>query len=489
MAIPAEMHNSAPLPAAGRGWGNRMVAAAAGLGMFLPALDISVNVALPSITRDFNTDLQTVQWIIVAFIATRAGLVMGAGSFGDRFGLRPVYLFGVSAYLAAMVLIAFSPSLEIVVGFRVLQALGTGCLFAVSPALAARTFPVQRRGLGMGFTAASQALGMVAGTLGAGLLVRGFGWESVFLARVPFTLLALFLAVKFLKREERSSSGKSFDVAGAATLIAGVLCLVVALRLGRSAGWTSLEVLVPLALAPVFLAAFWRAEGRAVWPVLPRDLLRIRGVLVSMLSMFLTHLGVFVIWFIFPFYISGGLGRGPFSLGLMLATMALFNAGSSGFGGWLCDRISALPVGVTGLAVLAGGLAAMSFLDANSGLAQVVLRIAVVGTGLGLLQSAAYASTMSSVAPDRLGTASAALSLSQAFGTVLSVAVIGGLFALINERHLSELASVGLTAEELQGRAFILAFQDIFRLGAAIAFLGAVVFLLTPWRQKRANAE
>ncbi len=466
-----------------------MMAAAAGLGMFLAALDISVNVALPSITRDFDIDLQTVQWIIVAFIAARAGLVLGAGSFGDRFGLRPVYLFGVLAYLAAMVLIAFSPSFEIVVGFRVLQALGTGCLFAVSPAMAARAFPVQRRGLGMGFTAASQAAGMVAGTLGAGLLVGWFGWESVFLGRVPFALLALFLAVKFLKREERTSPGKSFDVAGAVTLIAGVLCLVIALRLGRSAGWTSPEVLVMLALAPVFLATFWRAEGRAAWPVLPRDLLRIRGVLVSGISMFLAHLGVFVIWFIFPFYISGGLGRGPFTLGMMLAAMALLNTGFSGFGGWLCDRTGALPVGVAGLVVLAGGLAGMSFLDASSGLAQVVIRIAVVGMGLGLFQSAAYASTMSSVAPDRLGTASAALSLSQAFGTVLSVALIGGLFALINERHLTELAGAGLTLQELQGRAFIQAFQDIFRLGAAIACLGSFMFLLSPRRQARVTVE
>ncbi|HJN85927.1 MAG: MFS transporter [Dehalococcoidia bacterium] len=466
-----------------------MEAAAAGLGMFLAALDISVNVALPSITRDFDTDLQTVQWIIVAFIATRAGLVLGAGSFGDRFGLRPVYLFGVLAYMAAMVLIAFSPTLEIVVGFRVLQAVATGCLFAVSPALAARAFPVQRRGLGMGFTAASQALGMLTGTLGAGLLVGWFGWESVFLGRLPFALLALFLAVSFLKREERSSSGRSFDVAGAVTLIAGVLCLVVALRLGRSAGWTSREVLVLLALAPVFLAVFWRAEGRAVWPVLPRDLLRVRGVFVSGASMFLAHLGVFVIWFIFPFYISGGLSRGPFSLGIMLAAMALFNAGFSGFGGWLCDRTGALPVGVTGLAVMAGGLAGMSFLDADSSLPQVGVRIAVVGMGLGLFQSAAYASMMGSVAPDRLGTASAALSLSQAFGTVLSVAVIGGLFALIEERHLSDLAGAGLTLPEQEGRAFITAFQDIFRLGASIAALGSFVFLLSPRKRARVALE
>jgi MFS family permease len=74
-------------------WQEGLAALAAGLGMFLAALDISVNVALPSIRSDFNTDLQTVQWVIVVFIATRAGLVMGAGSFADRFGLKLVYLF------------------------------------------------------------------------------------------------------------------------------------------------------------------------------------------------------------------------------------------------------------------------------------------------------------------------------------------------------------------------------------------------------------
>ena len=144
-----------------------MTGLAAGLGMFLTSLDIAVNVALPLITREFGTDYQTVQWIIIVFIATRAGLVLGAGSFADRFGLRQVYLLGAAAYLAAMICIALSPNFGSVVGFRVLQALGTGCLFAASPAIAARLFPMSRRGLSMGLTTGSQALGMLAGTLGA----------------------------------------------------------------------------------------------------------------------------------------------------------------------------------------------------------------------------------------------------------------------------------------------------------------------------------
>ena len=269
-----------------------MLALAAGLGMFLAAADFAVNVALPAITEHFDTDLQTVQWILVAFIATRAGLAMGAGSFADRFGMKPVYLFGASTYLVSMFAIAFSPDLGTAVGFRVLQGLGAGCLLVVSPAVAARVFPVHRRGLGMGFIASSHALEMLAGTVGAGILMRWFDWEVVFLGRVPFALLALLLALKFMGRGQRSESTSSFDVAGAVTLIGALLCLVIGLRLGRSLGWTSPEVLVLLPLAPLLLAGFWQAEGRAQWPIAPLDLLRANAFVVSVVSMFLAHLGV-----------------------------------------------------------------------------------------------------------------------------------------------------------------------------------------------------
>ena len=453
-----------------------MVAAVAGLGMFLGALDIAVNVGLPSITTAFTTNLETVQWIIVSFVATRAGLVMGAGSFADRFGLREVYIFGASVYLVAMVFIALSPNLGSVVGFRVLQALGTGCLFAVSPAIAVRLFPPHRRGLSMGFATASQALGMLAGTLGAGLLVQWTGWQAVFLGRIPFVVLALLLAIMFMVRESRPSPRASFDVAGAALLMAALICLVVGLRLGRSQGWDHPAVLTLLPLAPILLGIFWRAEGRAQWPVLPREFLRVKGVIVAGASVFLVHLGVFVIWFIFPFYVSDGLGRGPFTLGAMLAVMAAMNAIFSGTGGWLCDRAGSRPVGVGGLIVLTGGLLYVGFLDNNSGLAQVGLRMGAVGAGMGLFQAAAYTLMMSSVSDQRFGTASASLSLTQAFGTVLSIAAIGGIFTLREDHHLAGLVSAGVTTTQAAERAFVLAFQDVFQLGAAIVALGACVF-------------
>ena len=448
--------------------------------MFLAALDIAVNVALPAMTAELDADLQSIQWVIVAFIATRAGLVLGAGSFADRFGLRPVYIIGAVAYLAAMFFIAFSPNLETVVGFRVLQALGTGCLYAVSPAIAASVFPSHRRGLSMGFTAGSQALGMLAGTIGAGLLVKWLGWEWIFLGRVPFAVIAIILGVWFLeKRSSGPAGGPAFDIAGAAALVAGLLCLIIGVRLGRSIGWTSTVVLVLLPLSPVFLGAFWRIERNARWPVLPGHLLRIRGFTVSNLSMFLAHFSVFVIWFIFPFYMADSLGRGALTLGLMLATMAFFNIGFSGAGGWLCDRFGTLPVGFAGLLILASGMLSMGFLDTSSGLTEVALRIGVVGAGLGFYQSAAFTLMMGSVPAERFGTAGAALSLSQACGTVLAVAVMGGIFGWRSDHYLAGMA----TGADADSVAFIKAFKDVFLIGSSVGLLGAVVFLVGGWGQ------
>ena len=478
MGISADDSDATAATVTPGGWEKVSAATAGGLGMFLAALDIAVNVALPSMRSDLNTDLHTVQWVIVAFIATRAGLVMSVGSFADRFGLKQVYVLATVLYLAAMVCISLSPTLSLVVGFRVLQGVATGALYAVSPAIISQVFPSHRRGLGMGFATASQASGMLAGTIGAGLLMQWFGWQAIFVGRIPFAVAALAIGAIFLSRTRQSRSGQTFDLLGAASLLGGLISLVIGLRLASSVGWTSPPVLILLALAPVLLIIFWRTEGRAPWPVLPRQLLRAGGFVASSCGVFLANMGVFVIWFIFPFYIADILGRGSLILGGMLALMASFNVGGSALGGWLSDRIDSSKVGLGGVAALTLGLLLMSLLNSNSEIAQVALRISIVGAGLGLFQSAAYAMMMSSVPPERFGTASGALSMAQAFGTVLSVASIGAVFVLSNQYHLGQLALGGTPTLESGSLAFMLAFQDVFRLGALVASLAAVGLVL-----------
>ena len=477
-----------PLPITNRVWARQMVAVAAGLGMFLSALDISVNVALPNLTRDLNTDLQTVQWIIVVYVASRAALVMSAGSFADRFGLRRVYIFGAVMYLVAMVCIGVSPNLWMVVGFRALQALGSGSLFAVSPAIAARLFPVSRRGMAMGFTTGCQALGAVAGTIGAGLLVNWGGWEMIFLGRVPFILLALVLGVWWMSRDPRSQRGSSFDIPGAVTLGVALLCLVVGLRLGRSVGWLSPVVLALLVLAPVLLTLFWRIEGRAPWPVLPRGLLRVPGFVIPSAASFTAQLGVFVIWFIFPFYIGDVIGRDAVSMGTLFAVMAVLQMASSSGGGWLCDRVGPIWVGTTGVTVITLGMVYLGFLTATSTLLEIGLGIAIIGAGMGSFQAAAYTYMMSSVATERLSTAASALSLCQSSGTVLSVAVMGGAFALFQSYYRSGFGGEGVSAGGTETDVFMLAFRALFWVGAGLTAVSGGIFLWGRWMRPAETA-
>ena len=316
--------------------------------------------ALPSIRSDFASDYQTVQWIIVVFIATRAGLVLTAGSLADRLGLRRVYLFGGVTYLMSMVCIALSPNLGVLVGFRVLQALGTGCLYAVSPAIAASLFPESRRGLGMGLTSASQATGMLAGTLGAGLLVRWFDWEAVFLGRIPFTVLALALGMWWMGRGQRVSgeqSGKrSFDLAGAVTLFGALTCLVIGLRFG-AVHRVAVAGAAGAAVAGAVAAGGLLVDGRAgplgdTAPGAAEDTrvpgLR-RGNLPGPLGgvRHLVHLPV----------LRGGQlgGGGRRRWGAMLAVMAGLNIAFSIMGGWLCDRTGPKAVGSSGPHRAGGG--------------------------------------------------------------------------------------------------------------------------------------
>ena len=452
-----------------------VVTTIAGLGMLLAALDIAVNVALPTMANALDADLESIQWVIVVFIATRASLVMGAGSFSDRFGLRTVYIFGSIAYLFSMICISLSPNLESVVGFRVLQALATGCLYAVSPAIAETVFPVEKRGLGIGFTAGSQALGMLLGTLGAGFLVQALGWQWIFIGRIPFCVLALVLGTVFLQKQPKNTiNSEAFDFKGAVTLVLGLMCLVIGLRLGRSLGWASPMVLMLISLSPIFLGVLWIIEKRVNSPMLPGYLLKLPAFSLSTMAMFLAHFSVFVIWFVFPFYMADILKQGPLILGLMLATMALFNTCLSGLGGWLCDKFGSLDVGALGLVILGSGLFLMGLLDKSHSPGDVVWRIGVVGRGLGLIQAGTYSLMMKGVPNHRLGVAGSSLSLAQALGTVMSVALVGTLFAWRVNGYVTSSAGGRGGGDS----AFVTGYSEVFLLGCILSVAAALGFYI-----------
>ena len=436
--------------------------------MFLTSLDLAVNVALPDITANLGTDLRTVQWIIVLYVGSSTSLQLGLGSAADVYGLRRFYIIGLISYALAVLLIGLAPTLPFVLGLRVMQAVGNGLIVASAPALITAIFPSEERGQALGLMSAISTLGMISATLGGGVLVDAFGWRSIFLARVPLTLITMLLALLVLA-EYKPQVQPRFDMRGAMLAVVGLACLVLFLTLGGRIGWLSPPVLLLGIGAAASLALLLRLERSAAHPVLEPSLLTHPLLAPVITASFLMFMSTFVNLFILPFYVSDVLGVDARALGFLLMLTPVIAGSVAPLGGWLSDRMPPEYLTTTALVVSAAAMLWFSSLTSESGVGDVALRMAVGGIGLGVFQAANATLIMGAVPRDRLGTGGALISLSMSMGIVSSVALMGGVFDGRLALHETTAAS--------GAEAFVLAFRDTYIIAAALGALAVAVSL------------
>jgi len=477
-----------------------LVAGCVSLGLFASALDTTVNVALPTIADAFDTDLSSLQWVIIAFVTTNTALGVSMGSAGDRFGLARFFRFGLLTYAVAMLLLGLAPNLVVLVGLRVLQGFAAAAVVSVGPALVALAFSTGERGRALGLVGGTQAFGSVAAGFAGGVLVEAFGWPVIFLARIPFLLAALLLAFVVLddrRSGERATRAQSssemrdarapFDLRGALALAVAVGSLLVGLNLLRASGVGMGPAVGLLLVTPAAAAAFVYVELRAPWPVLDLALFRRRPFTGAFLTLLFNSLGSFVIFFIFPFFVADVLGRGAATLGFMLGVQGICGAGAAPVGGWLADRLPAQRV-VTGASVaVAGAVLWISTLDASSTVVAATLPLALAGIGQGALRASARTLVFNNVSRDRFGTASGALNLGASMGLVLSVAAFTAFFATRLDAHTAQLVAQGVSDAAAATPAHVDAFRETFRLGTLLVLVGVAASTLA-WRPARRDA-
>src|SRR5919202_941061 len=162
------------------------------LGAFMAILDNTVvNVALPTLRRVFDANLDLIQWVITCYMLAQAAVIPLAGWLGDRFGMKQAYLTSLGLFTAGSVLCAMAPSAEILVVFRVLQGLGGGMLFPLGMAYIFRLSPPDKRGAVMGVFGIPVLLGPALGPILSGWLVQFADWRFIFLINLPIGILAV----------------------------------------------------------------------------------------------------------------------------------------------------------------------------------------------------------------------------------------------------------------------------------------------------------
>ena len=421
-------------PEAVRNWPRApwLVVVTVSIGAFLGQLDASiVTLALPTLQQHFHTSLAAVEWVALSYLLVLVASVTAVGRFADMIGRKLLYTYGFVVFTVASVGCGLSPTLGVLIGFRIVQAVGAAMLQANSVALIATAIPKASLGRAIGIQGAAQAVGLALGPSIGGLLIGVAGWRSIFFVNVPVGVIGLVLGWLLLPRSRDLAPRVRFDWAGLALFGPAAVAFVLALNLAGNSG-----PLAPSMLggAAVFLvAAFVRREGRTRAPMIDLRLFRNLDFAAGIASGLLSYLVLFGTLFVVPFFLEHARHLSPTRAGLELGALPVALAVVAPFAGRARDRVGARIPTVSGLVLAAVLLAALAVSDRSS--ISVVVLLAGIGAGLGLFTPANNAAIMTAAPREHSGMAGGVLNLTRGLGTALGVAVTGLTLGLRNAQR------------------------------------------------------
>jgi len=441
------------------------VLVAIGVGTFMSALDGSVvNITLPLISRHFTSTIAAVEWVVTVYLLGLSGLLLSFGRLGDMQGHKRVYLAGFTIFMISSALCGLASSVNMLIIFRGLQALGGAMLMSNSPAILTKSFPASQRGQALGIQATMTYLGLTVGPSLGGWLADQFSWRAVFYINIPVGLIALMLSARFIRSDHPPQTSERFDLLGAFTFLTGLVFLLFCMNQGHALGWTSPIILGALTIAVLFLAWFVYIEEHSASPMLDFQLFHSWPFSSAVISAVLNYICIYTIIFLMPFYLLQGRSFTPTQAGLILTAMPIVMAIVAPLSGTISDRIGTRIPTLIGMAALGIGLYLLSNLGPTTTPQQIALRLGVVGLGTGIFISPNNSSLMGAAPKSRQGIAAGILATSRNFGMVLGVGLAGAVFTTVLTQ-----------AGDAQSSALYQAIQYSFLISCGIVILGLIV--------------
>lgn len=406
-----------------------LVLGAAVFGLFMAILDASiVNIAIPTIQRDLDTDIETVTWVLNAYNLVFAVLLIPAGRMADRFGRKRLFLIGIGIFSLCSLGAGLSGRIEVLIAWRAAQAMGAAIMVPVSLALVTLAFPAHQRGLALGIWGAMAGVaGAVGPTLG-GVLTEYVGWEWIFLVNVPVGLVAVLAGLAILRESRDPEATRGIDLPGTAMLSISLFTLTLALIRGQEVGWSSAFITGLLATSAVSGALFVLVESIVSHPIVDLRMLRDRTFSAASVTILLFGLGFFGALFFFIQYLQVVEGYSvlraafavtPFSASIML---------TGPLAGRLTDRFGPRLMVMAGAFLFGAALFSASRLTGGVAYPQIAWRLVMAGVGAGLTFAPVTSAVMGSVAGGRAGVGAGVFNTARQVGFTLGLAILVAIF-------------------------------------------------------------
>jgi EmrB/QacA subfamily drug resistance transporter len=414
-------------------------------GAFMSILDQTiVNIAIPRLQTAFGADLNSVQWVLTAYILTQGVVTPTTAFFADRLGTKRFYILALAIFTAGSALCGLAWSLPVLIIFRVLQGVGGAALFPLAITLLYREFPPHQRGLASGLLGIAALLAPAVGPTLGGYFVTYVNWQLIFFVNVPIGIVGILLAVMLL-REVQAETRAQFDVPGFVLAATGLAAVLYALSDASTDGWGSGKVLGFLLGGLILLGCFVFVEldlaRREKQPLLDLRLFANGPFLSSNITNVLITFAFFGGIFLFPIYLQNLRGLNAFSAGLLLLPQAFASLITALIGGRVVDRFGVRVVVIPGLVLLAFATWQLSSLTLFTPYGWLQVLFVIRGLALGLIIQPLTVSALSDLHPRRFAQASTLSTVLRFVSTSLGIAVLASLVqtqAKIHYGHLAE---------------------------------------------------
>ncbi len=421
------------------------------LSVFVISVDATiVNVALPTLSRDLGANTAQLQWIVDAYTLAMSGLLLSAGSLGDRYGRRGWLSSGLVLFAATSAVAAQVSSADALIVARAAMGVGAAVIFPTTLGLITNIFtdPIARA-KAIGLWAAMVGVGVAVGPISGGWLLEHFWWGSIFLVNVPTAVVAIVGGILFVPTS-RDPATPPVDLPGLILSAVGVTTLIYTVIEAPSWGWSSTRATTGFALAAIVLATFALWERRSAHPMLDVTVFfnrRFSGGSLAVTAGFLTLFGfIFVITQYFQFIKN----YTAFEAGVRLLPVAVSIAVASILGPQLVERVGTTAVVAGGLAVFATGLAWASTADAATPYREIAMQMLLLGAGLGLTTAPATEAIMGSLSADKAGVGSAVNDTTRELGGTLGVAIVGSVFASVYSGRIASASALAVLPPDIR---------------------------------------
>lgn len=433
-----------------------------------------VNVSLPTISNYFNASIAEVSRVVLSYLLIITSSLLLFGRLGDKLGLKRIFIIGYTVFTAGSFLCGLSGSINMLVGFRLLQGIGSAMLTASGFAIISKYLPADRIGHAFGIMSTSVALGIIAGAPLGGLITGYLSWHWIFFVNVPIGITAIITGNRCIPGETAmkpslEEKNKGFDIPGAILSFFGLAALLYGINTGKTMGWTSPSILIFFASSIVLLTLFVARELKCSSPLLDFRLFKNSTFTCALLTAFMAFMLVSGNTFLLPFYLEIIKQLSIQQTSMVLLAYAVIHAFLSPYAGRLSDRLSPHKLCAVGMASASLSTFVFAYTLRLNGLVFVFVFLIWVALSYVLFFAPNSKQVMRLAIPGEHGTASGLLNTIGFLGMIFGVAIFETVFSHAFSEVLPK--GVSIARAGIPPLLLLRGFSNAYIFGGIVCFL------------------